>query len=144
MSKDSEPVVDERVNEFNNAALTNFRFHQIKSLCHEARLQSDYKTWLNGLFAFYIEIVPQLGAQKDSIYKDLKDARDSIKDKSFDKEGVFDTLFAVECSLEQAWDLSGGKFSYSQKQREFSYDTDEMKELLEMSGGNKWVKMQNK
>lgn len=136
---------EEKVNEFNNAALTNFRFHQIKELCHEARLQGDFKTWLNGLYAFYVEIYPQLADEKQTaIRASLKDAREKIKEKSFDKNGVFDTMFDVECTLEKAWDLSGGKFSYAQKQREFSYDTEEMKELLKMSGGNKWVKMENK
>lgn len=99
--------------DWNTAGFTNFRFHQLKSLAHEARLEKDYSTWLTVLFGFYSELHPQLKQdEQERILEQLKIARDAIKIKEYEREGVFDTLFSVECELEIVFDKHGNKFSY--------------------------------
>ena len=101
--------------DWNTAGFTNYRFHKIKELCHESRWTEDYKSWLGGLYAFYSELHPQLKSEdRVSIKKKLVSARESLKEKSFDKQGVFDSLFEVELRLEEVFDEHGNKFNYKE------------------------------
>ena len=110
--------VDEpKQSDWNTAGFTNYRFHEIKKLAHEARFADDYKGWIKALFAFYSELHPQL-KEKDRkrVQQALKEARTELKSGmgAISKEDLHDKLFQVELSLEEEFDKHGNKFSYKQ------------------------------
>ena len=99
---------------FNSAGLVLLRLDNIKKRMHEARINSDYKVWIETIISFFTEIASQMDSiQAHDILDTLLMAKRNVDGgTSFDEKRLFVELLNIELELEQIFDDKGNKFRY--------------------------------